>query len=126
MILLDTHVAVWLYEGDFRRIPADVQQRIDRESTAISPYVRLEIAYLYEAGKITATADQILGELSRKLELGAIDSSVATVCRAAMKLAWTRDPFDRLICAHSLAAELPLVTKDRNIRSNLSLAWWGW
>ena len=86
--------------------------------------MRLELSYLYEAGKITVTADDIHTELSQKVELSVLDSSVGAVCGAAHELVWTRDPFDRLISAHSVVADLPLVTKDRTIRDNLHLAWW--
>ena len=125
MIFLDTHVAVWLYAGHLGPFPADVQKRIDREGLMISPYVQFELSFLYEVGKVTVSPDVIVTELSRKLELSTADASVATVCGTARELSWTRDPFDRLISAHAVAADMPLVTKDRTIRNNLSLAWWG-
>lgn len=125
MILLDTHVVVWLYEGDFKPIPAEVQRRIDSESLAVSPCVELELAYLYEVGRITPTSGTIMGELRSKLELQSASDSLAAVCEAAKQLKWTRDPFDRLISAHASAMATTLVTRDRTIRANLPLAWWG-
>jgi PIN domain nuclease of toxin-antitoxin system len=41
-----------------------------------------------------------------------------------MALNWTRDPFDRLIVAHSLCRGISLLTKDRTIRSRVELAVW--
>jgi PIN domain nuclease of toxin-antitoxin system len=39
-------------------------------------------------------------------------------------LSWTHDPFDRLIAAHAIVADAPLVTADRTILENLPLATW--
>jgi len=44
--------------------------------------------------------------------------------RAAVDLTWTRDPFDRLIDAHAIAASVPLLTADRAILEHLPLATW--
>ncbi len=52
------------------------------------------------------------------------DASLADVTQAAAPLSWTRDPFDRLIAAHAIVANAPLVTADRTIRENLPLAIW--
>lgn len=125
MIFLDTHMVVWLYEGDLALIPVEVRRRIDAEPLVMSPYVRFELTFLREVGKITVTESDIIGDLGRRLELAVSDSSVDAICRAAQELTWTRDPFDRLIAAHAVTADMPLVTKDRTIRSNLALAWWG-
>ncbi|HLG72825.1 MAG TPA: type II toxin-antitoxin system Phd/YefM family antitoxin [Chloroflexota bacterium] len=45
-------------------------------------------------------------------------------CSEPPKITWTRDPFDRLIAAHALATDTPLLTKDETIRQHLPLAWW--
>lgn len=37
--------------------------------------------------------------------------------RHALPLDWTRDPFDRLLAAHSTARRLPLCTLDRTLRT---------
>ncbi len=124
MIFLDTHIVAWLYEGELQQIPPQVQRRLDQEPLAISPFVQLELGYLYEVGKVTETAEKVIEDLGPRLELAVVDSSLTTVCRAAQELTWTRDPFDRLISAHATVANVPLVTRDRTIRANLSLAWW--
>jgi PIN domain nuclease of toxin-antitoxin system len=36
----------------------------------------------------------------------------------AIPLSWTRDPFDRLLAAHSEARRVPLCTLDRTLRHN--------
>ena len=124
MILLDTHLLVWLYGGLLDRIPAPVQARLNREQLALSPFVQLELGYLYEVGRVRAPAQRVVDELTARLELVVADVSAATVCGAALDLTWTRDPFDRLLAAHATATGLALVTKDATLRQHLALAWW--
>jgi PIN domain nuclease of toxin-antitoxin system len=42
----------------------------------------------------------------------------------AAKLTWTRDPFDRIICAAARAAGAPLLTRDADILANEPSAFW--
>ena len=46
------------------------------------------------------------------------DIPLATVIRRALRLDWTRDPFDRMLVAHSLARRMPLCTVDRHVREH--------
>ncbi|MGH7549716.1 MAG: hypothetical protein ACREK3_03075 [Gemmatimonadota bacterium] len=47
---------------------------------------------------------------------GAIDeTTLLALVRHALTLAWTRDPFDRMLAAHSSARRVPLCTVDRTI-----------
>jgi len=124
VILLDTHLLVWLYGGQRNRISASVQERMNREQLAISPFVQLELAYLYEIGRVKSPAQAVMDELGARLELIVADVAAAAVCNAALSLTWTRDPFDRLLAAHAVVTGLPLVTKDDTIRHHLPLAWW--
>jgi PIN domain nuclease of toxin-antitoxin system len=125
MILIDTHVVLWLYAGEIGRIPTAVQQRIDDEDLRFSPVTALELAYLHQVGRVTVPPESILSELALMLGLSEVDESISRICFAARDLDWTRDLFDRLVSAHSLLSGLDLVTKDRTIRENLSSAWWG-
>jgi PIN domain nuclease of toxin-antitoxin system len=124
LILLDTHVLVWLYAGQRRLLPAAVQNRLNSEQLGISPFVQLELEYLYEIGRVTRSAETVMEELSSRLEITVADVMAAAVCNTAVGLTWTRDPFDRLLAAHATLADLVLVTKDETIRQHLPLAWW--
>lgn len=124
MILLDTHVVVWLYSDPEQLVPKPVRDRLDHEQLALSPFVRLELQYLHEVGKLSVPANAVIDELAPKLELVLTDPPAALICQVATTLDWTRDPFDRLISAQAVAAGMTLVTKDRIIRKNLPLAWW--
>lgn len=124
MILADTHIVVWLYEDPQRLLPPPVHERLNAEPLALSPFVRLELQYLYEVKRISVPAQAIVDELVPRLEMVLTDPPSAQICQAAIALDWTRDPFDRLISAQAVTSGATLVTKDRVIRSHLQLAWW--
>ena len=124
MILLDTHIVVWLYDDPQRLIPPPVHERLNTEPLALSPFVRLELQYLYEVKKISVPAQVIVDELVPRLEMELTDPPSAQICQGAIALNWTRDPFDRLISAQAVTSGTTLVTKDRVIRNHLPLAWW--
>lgn len=67
---------------------------------------------------------EVLGFLGSTLGLTVAQIGFAPLCATAVGLTWTRDPFDRLLAAHSIAAGLPLLTKDRSLLENLDLAFW--
>jgi PIN domain nuclease of toxin-antitoxin system len=66
----------------------------------------------------------MLAALRRSIGLQVADVSLAELVQAATGLSWTRDPFDRLIAAHAILADAPLVTADKTIQANLPLATW--
>lgn len=114
---LDTHVVVWLAAGEFRRIPEATRSRLAVEPLRVSPVVKLELAYLREIGRITASPDEILAELGRSIGLATDGTPFIDVVAAALPLDFSRDAFDRLILAHAVATGAPLVTKDERIRA---------
>lgn len=124
MILLDTHVAAWLYAGDVGRFPDRARGLLESEALAVSPMVRLELQYLHEIGRTSEPADVVLAALGRLLGLRAADCSLVELIARATGLDWTRDPFDRLLSAHALVERAPLLTADGGIRANLPLAVW--
>jgi PIN domain nuclease of toxin-antitoxin system len=90
----------------------------------VSPIVELELTYLFEIGRVSEPASTPLSALRRGLGLRIADTSLAELIQAAKELSWTRDPFDRLISAHAIVANAPLVTADETIREHLPLAVW--
>lgn len=97
---------------------------IDENSPRISPLAVLELAYLKEIGRARDPVAMMLAALRRDVGLETVDASLAELAQTAVDLTWTRDPFDRLIAAHAIAVGAPLLTADRTIRENLSLAVW--
>ena len=124
MIHLDTHVLVWVLAGEQARLPLPVRTLLDTERLAISPMVSLELTYLHEIGRITATADEVLDALRPTLELVVPTAPFAEVVAAATALTWTRDPFDRVIAGNAIADGAALLTADRTLRRQLSAALW--
>lgn len=125
MIHLDTHVVAWLYaKADAARIPAAVRARLESETLAVSPMVRLELALLREIGRLTDPPGRILDELARAIGLAVDGSPFADVVNAAESLSFTRDPFDRIIGAQAIVAGAKLATADRGLRQHLEVALW--
>lgn len=91
---------------------------------AVSPIVELELTYLYEIGRVSEPASAPLSTLRRAFGLQVVDTSLTELVQTAAGLSWTRDPFDRLISAHAIVANAPLITADETIRANLPLATW--
>lgn len=124
VILLDTHVVVWLYTGQTQRLSDRAAQLIEESTVTISPAVELELAYLHEVGRVTVGPAEITGDLAVRIGLQIEQIPFSLICAHALGLSWTRDPFDRLQAAHASAHGLRLVTKDRTILENLDLAVW--
>lgn len=121
---LDTHVVAWLFEGRIDYLPSAARRRLDTEPLAISPIVELELAYLHEIGRTAQPPEVVLPELRASIGLTVCGTPFRSVIAAATGLAWTRDPFDRLIGAQAIAEGETLLTKDERIRKHLELAVW--
>jgi PIN domain nuclease of toxin-antitoxin system len=106
------------------RLPKRARLLLDEHVPGVSPIVTLEMAYLHEVGRARDPAATMLAALRRDVGLEIQDVPLAELAQAATDLFWTRDPFDRLIAAHALVTGAPLITADRTIRDNLSLATW--
>lgn len=101
-----------------------MRELVESSEPFVSPVVELELTYLYEIGRVTEPAAAPLASLRRSIGLQVADLSLAALTQAAVGLSWTRDPFDRLIAAHAIVADAPLVTADETIRKHLPLATW--
>jgi PIN domain nuclease of toxin-antitoxin system len=121
---LDTHVAVWLAAGDRRRLKG-VQARLGRGSLFVSPIVLVELEVLREIGRIRRPIAEVWEILSEDHDVQEAPGDLREVGRHARSLGWTRDPFDRLIVAHVLAADAILLTADATIREHCPQARWG-
>jgi len=84
----------------------------------------LELRYLHEVGRARDSVPVMLAALRQEIGIEVTDGSIAELGQAAADLSWTRDPFDRLISAHAIVANTPLITADETIRENLPLAIW--
>jgi PIN domain nuclease of toxin-antitoxin system len=86
--------------------------------------VALELQYLFEIGRLKEPPDAVLPALQGSLGLVVCDRPFAEVSWEARRLAWTRDPFDRLITAQASVGDARLMTKDETILKNYARAFW--
>lgn len=124
LIHLDTHIVCWLYEGRAELMTSAALRAIESGLLQVSPLVQLELTYLHEIGRISREGEFVLQALSKDIGLSVADVSLAKVIKIASALTWTRDPFDRMIVAHSMVANAALVSKDRLIRKHCGKAIW--
>jgi PIN domain nuclease of toxin-antitoxin system len=121
---LDTHAAVFLYEGRVDLFGAASRNLLERAALHVSPLVRLELGFLREMGKLTIEPDLLLGALAADCGLTATGDALEALVPFAMPLTWTRDPFDRLLVATALLHRAPLITRDARIQENFGAAVW--
>jgi PIN domain nuclease of toxin-antitoxin system len=109
-VLVDTHIALWAL-GDPERLTADeravlVDPGVDR---CLSPISVWEAAIRREAGRLRAPPNlsAVLAGEFRMLEI------TASLLEAAAQLPRHHaDPFDRVLIAHALEADLSVLTRD--------------
>ena len=121
MILLDTHVVLWLAFEQAKiskkaRVAIE-QSRNNGDGLGISGITLLEIARLEKKRRITlhSTLETFLCEIEARFIVLPITGAL---CARAMGLAayFPSDPADRLIVATALLEGIPLVTADDEIR----------
>lgn len=121
MILLDTHVAVWLASGE-ARLSLPAQAAIDRarqgaRGLAVSDFTLFELSLLFRKKKfhLAISPEEFLWEMERRFVILPITANIAL---QALELPsnYPKDPADRIIGATALIEDIPLVTADREIR----------
>lgn len=116
MIMLDTHIAVALYEGRTGGLGPAATRAIDRDVVTISPAVLLEIELLHEIRRLREGAKKVAARLAEDLSIKVATERFADVALEALSFGFTRDPFDRLIVAHAALANATLITLDTTLR----------
>lgn len=121
VILLDSHVALWL-ALEPERISSKARAAIDAErkegsGLAICDITLSELATSYAKRRFTLTVplDRFLDETEARFTIFPITAR-ACARSVALPAGYPRDPADRIIGATALVQGLPLVTADRAIR----------
>ena len=121
-VYIDTHVVVWLYDREFEKLTPHAVETIETCQLYISEFVRLELKYLEEIGRLQISPDHIVRYLTDEISLCLCTLPLAPIITEAMDMTWTRDPFDRLITANASYGNHILLTKDETITRNYSNA----
>ena len=126
MILVDTHVVVWL-AFDQDQISTKGRTAIDNarrngDGLAISDITLLELATLVSKGRIQLdiSLESFLQEVEARFVVLPI-SGRACVRAIGLPAAYPKDPADRIIGATALVEGLSLLTADRVIRRSKAL-----
>ena len=126
MILVDTHVVVWL-ALDQTQLSKNARAAIDDarrngDGLAISNITLLELAALSSKGRIrlNISLESFLREVEAHFTILPI-SGRACVRALGLPAAYPKDPADRIIAATALVEGLSLLTADRAIRRSRAL-----
>lgn len=121
MILLDTHVVLWL-KSDSARLSRKAKAAIEdarkeADGLAISGITLLELATLAKKGRIqlSISLESMLQEIEAQFIVLPIS---ARACARTLQLpaSYPEDPADRIIGASALVEGLALITADQEIR----------
>ncbi len=121
MILLDTHVVIWI-ASDPEKLSRNASEAIrhaNREGgIAISAVTLWELAWLMTNRRleIAGTVEAFVEEIAKRFAVRPITPKIA-VLATQLPDSYPKDPIDKLIGATALSEGMSLVTKDREIRA---------
>ena len=113
MLNLDTHLLIFALAGGLTRRE---RRLLAGNRWSISAIVLWEVAKLSQLGRITLDINS--PDFSRALSRVHIWPLDLSVCRKLRELDFTGDPADEIIAATSLVHNVPLLTRDRQIRKS--------
>lgn len=119
---VDTNVVVRLFRRQHARITRRAQKAIER-GFILSPIVRLELEILRDKERLPS-ADAVVSAIAQTLPISMADTALDAIVAYAEGLAWSRDPFDRLIVAAALADGRRLVTSDTQVAEHFNGVIW--
>ena len=122
MILLDTHIVIWLVaEPDKLSKHAKEAIRAARieGGLAIASITLMELAWLAENGRVTTTlsVESFVRLCASKMTVLPITPEIAARA-VSFPESYPKDPQDRLIGATALAEGIQLITHDKRIKKS--------
>jgi PIN domain nuclease of toxin-antitoxin system len=123
LILLDTHVVIWLASGE-TRLSTKAQSAIDearqnQQALSISDFTMFELVMLFRKKRVglNISLESFLFEVEQRFVILPITRDVC-VQTVAFPRKYPRDPADLIIGATAVVNGLTLVTADRAIRES--------
>lgn len=122
MILLDTHIVIWL-AGEPEKLSKRAKEAIRaariQGGLAIAAVTLLELAWLAKNGRIETrlSVESFVRQCTSKMTVLPITSEIAARA-AGFPDSYPKDPQDRLIGATALVENIPLVTHDKQIKKS--------
>ena len=112
-VLLDTHFLLWIVLDSDR---LEAFPWLDNyRPWGISPVSFLEIQFLAEVDRLEVRQPQFLEAVATDSRFVIDEVPLLALVEKALPLSWTRDPFDRVLAAHSQARRIPLCSLDQQI-----------
>lgn len=113
MLNLDTHIVIYALSGGLTHRE---NQLLTNDQWSISAIVLWELSKLGQLGRIKLDVDSAdFASAIAPIQIWPLDLGV---CRAIRRLDFRGDPADEIIAATSLVHNVPLVTRDRQIRKS--------
>ena len=120
MILLDTHVLLWM-ASDPKRLSSKARKAIRnaRQNTgvAVATITLWELAWLAQNGRIQilSSVESFVRETVARVILRPMTPEIAAVA-VRLPAGYPKDPADRVIGSTAIVEGMPLVTADQQIR----------
>ena len=120
MILLDTHVLLWM-ASDPKRLSSKAREAIRnaRQNTGVSvaTVTLWELAWLAQNGRIQilSSVESFVRETVARVILRPMTPEIAAVA-VRLPAGYPKDPADRLIGSTAIVEGMPLITADQQIR----------
>jgi PIN domain nuclease of toxin-antitoxin system len=106
-VLLDTHFLIWIVLGSRRLREFPWLERYRPWGVSPVSFGRAEVRNPEFVRAVLADRRFLVDEVP-----------LLALVRHALPMEWTRDPFDRLLCAHSRARRVSLCTADLRVRAH--------